>query len=96
MSESPMFSTMVLPPDLVADDVIGLRDQMSARVAAVLRPRGGKRREADAPLPKGLEPLAALPPHIDRQAPSKSPRQEARSRPGAPARGGRHAVNPSG
>ncbi|KYF96870.1 hypothetical protein BE18_10175 [Sorangium cellulosum] len=61
-----MFSTMVLPPDLVADDVIGLRDQMSARIAAVLRPRGGKRREADAPLSKGLEPLAALPPHIDR------------------------------
>ncbi|WP_437335317.1 hypothetical protein [Sorangium sp. So ce394] len=57
---------MALPPDLVADDVIGLRDQMSARIAAVLRPRGGKRREADAPLPKGLEPLAALPPHIDR------------------------------
>ncbi|AUX28079.1 hypothetical protein SOCE836_001470 [Sorangium cellulosum] len=66
MSESPMFSTMVLPPDLVADDVIGLRDQLSARIAAVLRPRGGKRKEADAPLPKGLDPLAALPPHIDR------------------------------
>jgi hypothetical protein len=57
---------MVLPPDLVADDVIGLRDQMSARISAVLRPRGGKRREGDAPLPKGIEPLAALPPHIDK------------------------------
>ncbi|WP_437609781.1 hypothetical protein WMF20_00750 [Sorangium sp. So ce834] len=57
---------MVLPPDLVADDVIGLRDQLSARIAAVLRPRGGKRKEADAPLPRGLEPLVALPAHIDR------------------------------
>ncbi|CAN93359.1 hypothetical protein sce3200 [Sorangium cellulosum So ce56] len=66
MSESPMFSTMVLPPELVADDVIGLRDQMSARIAAVLRPKGGKRKEGDAPLPKGVEPVAALPPHIDR------------------------------
>ncbi|WP_437485332.1 hypothetical protein WME75_00595 [Sorangium sp. So ce1014] len=64
MSES--FSTMVLPPELVADDVIGLRDQVSARIAAVLRPKGGKRREGDASLPKGVEPLAALPPHIDR------------------------------
>jgi len=61
-----MFSTIVLPPDLVADDVIGLRDQMSARIAAVLRPKGGKRKEGDAPLPKGVEPVAALPPHIDR------------------------------
>ncbi|XXT23801.1 hypothetical protein WME94_19885 [Sorangium sp. So ce429] len=59
---------MVLPPDLVADDVIGLRDQMSARIAAVLRPRGGKRKEKenDTTLPRGVEPLAALPPHIDR------------------------------
>ncbi|WP_437577610.1 hypothetical protein [Sorangium sp. So ce887] len=64
MSES--FSTMVLPPELVADDVIGLRDQVSARIAAVLRPKGGKRKEGDASLPKGVEPLAALPPHIDR------------------------------
>ncbi|WP_437767975.1 hypothetical protein WME77_13495 [Sorangium sp. So ce764] len=61
-----MFSTMVLPQELVADDVIGLRDQMSARIAAVLRPKGGKRKEGDAPLPKGVEPVAALPPHIDR------------------------------
>ncbi|WP_437592377.1 hypothetical protein [Sorangium sp. So ce1000] len=61
-----MFSTMVLPPDLVADDVIGLRDQMSGRLAAVLRPKGGKRKEGDPPLPGGVEPLAALPPHIDR------------------------------
>ena len=66
MSESPMFSTIVLPPELVADDVIGLRDQVSARIAAVLRPKGGKRKEGDAPLPKGVELLAALPPHIDR------------------------------
>ncbi|XXT25308.1 hypothetical protein WME94_27640 [Sorangium sp. So ce429] len=61
-----MFSTIVLPPDLVADDVIGLRDQMSARIAAVVRPKGGKRKEGDAPLSKGVEPVAALPPHIDR------------------------------
>ncbi|WP_437626717.1 hypothetical protein [Sorangium sp. So ce1151] len=66
MSETPMFSTIVLPPDLVADDVIGLRDQMSARIAAVVRPKGGKRKEGDAALPRGVEPLAALPPHIDR------------------------------
>lgn len=66
MSESPVFSTMVLPPELVADDVIGLRDQIGARIAAVLRPKGGKRKEGDASLPGGLEPLAALPPHIDK------------------------------
>ncbi|WP_437292505.1 hypothetical protein [Sorangium sp. So ce426] len=61
-----MFSTLVLPPELVADDVIAVRDQVSARIAAVLRPKSGKRREGDAPLPRGVELLAALPPHIDR------------------------------
>ena len=43
MSDAPSFSTLSLPPDLDADDLLGFRDQFAARLAAVLRPKGKKR-----------------------------------------------------
>jgi len=66
MSDSPTLSTLALPPDLDADDVLGLRDQLRARLAAVLQPKGRKRAGGDVVLPEGIELLDALPPHIDR------------------------------
>ena len=39
MAESPVFSTLALPPQLEASDLLGLRDQLDARIAAVLRPK---------------------------------------------------------
>ena len=66
MSDSPTLSTLALPPDLNADDVLGLRDQLGARLTAVLQPKGRKRAGGDVALPPGIELLEALPPHIDR------------------------------
>lgn len=66
MSNAPALSTLTLPPDLVADNVLGFRDQLRARVAAVLRPKGKKHAAGDVELPDGLAPLDSLPAHIDR------------------------------
>ena len=66
MSNAPALSTLTLPADLVADDVLGLRDQLRARIAAILRPKGKKRAAGDLELPDGLAPLDVLPAHIER------------------------------
>ena len=68
MSDLPAFSTLALPPDLDAADVLGLRDQLRARLAAVVLPQAKKKHagEGDLALPDGMEPLDALPIHIDR------------------------------
>lgn len=66
MSNAPIFSTLNLPAELVAEDVLGFRDQLRARIAAVLRPRSKKHVEGDVVLPEGLEPIDKLPPHVDR------------------------------
>lgn len=68
MSELPVLSTLTLPPDFDADEALGLRDQMAARIAAVVFPPRGKKRpaEPDVALPDDVSPLAELPQHIDR------------------------------
>jgi hypothetical protein len=66
MSNAPAFSTLTLPAELIAEDVVGFRDQLHARIAALLRPKGKKHTEGDVTLPEGLEPLDKLPSHIDR------------------------------
>ncbi|WP_437588394.1 hypothetical protein [Sorangium sp. So ce1000] len=65
LADLPILSKLALPPQLEAADVLALRDQLAARVAAVLRPKGRKRADSEVVLPEGLEPLDALPPHID-------------------------------
>jgi len=64
VSDAPILSTLALPPDLVADDVFGFRDQLGARIAAVVRPKGRKREGDELALPDGVEPLSTVPPHI--------------------------------
>lgn len=65
MADIPVLSTLTLPPELEAVDVLALRDQLAARIAAVLRPKGRGRSGCAVALPEGLEPLDALPPHIE-------------------------------
>lgn len=65
MADLPVLSTLTLPPELDAADLLALRDQLSTRISAVLRAKGCKRAEIDVVLPEGLAPLDALPPHID-------------------------------
>jgi len=57
-------STLTLPPELVAEDVFGFRDQLGARLAALVQPKGFKPEDGAAALPDGVSPLDALPPHI--------------------------------
>lgn len=67
MSEPPTLSTLTLPAELNAEDLLGLRDQLGARIAALLPPpKGAKKAKQAAALPAGVEPLDALPPHIER------------------------------
>ncbi|MCC6553651.1 MAG: hypothetical protein IT372_11610 [Polyangiaceae bacterium] len=66
MADSPSLSTLTLPPDLDADDVIGLRDQLRARFAAVVQPSGEERPPGDLARPEGVAALEALPPHLGR------------------------------
>jgi hypothetical protein len=65
VSGAPILSTLTLPAELVAEDVFGLRDQLGARLAAVIRPKGHKHQPNEVALPDGIAPLGALPPHID-------------------------------
>ncbi|MGK4004352.1 hypothetical protein WMF31_17085 [Sorangium sp. So ce1036] len=66
MADVPVLSTLTLPPQLETADVLALRDQLAARIAAVLRPmKGRERADSEVALPEGLEPLDALPPHIE-------------------------------
>jgi hypothetical protein len=66
MSDSPLLSTLTLPAELDADDVLGFRDQLAARVTALLSPaKGDKKAEGSAVLPTGVKPIKALPAHID-------------------------------
>jgi hypothetical protein len=66
MSDSPILSTLTLPAELDADDVLGFRDQLAARIALVLSPaKADKKGEGHIALPAGLKPLKALPAHID-------------------------------
>lgn len=65
MSNTPTLATLTLPVDFVAEDLLGFRDQLNARVAALVPPEGASA-NGDVVLPAGLQPLAALPPHIDR------------------------------
>jgi hypothetical protein len=67
MSESPTLSTLTMPTELNADDLLGLRDQLGARIAALLPPpKGAKKPAQPVALPAGVEPMDALPPQIDR------------------------------
>jgi hypothetical protein len=66
VSDAPILSTLTLPPELVAEDVFGFRDQLGARLAAVVRPKGHKHQANEVVLPDGVESISALPPHIDR------------------------------
>lgn len=63
MSDSPVLSTLTLPLDIQSDDVIGFRDQLGARIAALLSPAQGPQ---SVVLPAGVEHLDALPSHIDK------------------------------
>lgn len=63
MKNVPVLTSLVLAPELTADDLLGLHDEVSARVAAMLHPEGA------APVATGAEEVprvAALPAHIDR------------------------------
>ena len=50
----------------MAEDIIGFRDQLGARLAAVIRPKGHKHQPNEVALPDGISPPTSLPPHIDR------------------------------
>jgi hypothetical protein len=66
MNNAPVLSTLSLPPELDADDVLGLRDQIRARLAAVVPPKGKKKGAGSGvALPEGVEPLSELPRHIE-------------------------------
>jgi hypothetical protein len=66
MSNPPVLSTLTLPAELDADDVLGFRDQLAARIALVLSPaKSDKKGEGSAALPAAVKPLKELPPHID-------------------------------
>lgn len=66
MNDAPILSTLTLPVEMVAEDVFGLRDQLGARLAAVIGPQGQPPPGNAAPLPPGVEPIDALPAHIER------------------------------
>lgn len=67
MSDVSVLSTLTLPLELVAEDVFGLRDQLAARLAAVVQPKGGSpQATSKLALPDGVDALPALPPHIER------------------------------
>lgn len=66
MSDATVLSTLTLPVELVAEDVIGFRDQLGTRLAAVIRAKGHKHQPGEVALPDGIAPLSALPPHIER------------------------------
>ena len=66
MSDASILSTLTLPAELVAEDIIGVRDQLGTRLAALIRPKGHKHQPTDVVLPDGVGSLTALPPHIDR------------------------------
>lgn len=65
MSDSPVLCTLTLPPELDADDVLGLRDQLQARLAAVVRPEGKKGAGSGIELPAGVERMNKLPTPIE-------------------------------
>lgn len=66
MSDFPVLSTLALPPDLDADDVLGFRDLLGARIAALLPPAKGAKNAGAVALPAGVEPLKVLPTLIER------------------------------
>jgi hypothetical protein len=66
VSDATVLSTLTLPVELVAEDVIGFRDQLGTRLAALVRPKGHKHLPDEVALPEGVSPVTALPPHIER------------------------------
>jgi hypothetical protein len=62
--DATTLSTLTLPPELVAEDVFGLRDQLGARLAALVQPLGVPPADA-VKLPDGVAHLSVLPQHID-------------------------------
>lgn len=64
MSDAPVLSTLSLPPELDADDVLGLRDQLRSRLSAVVYSKG-KKGAGGLALPEGVKPLAELPKLIE-------------------------------
>jgi len=66
MSDLPALSTLALPPDLDADDVLGFRDQFRARFTALIRPKGKKHESGEVVLPAGVTPRDSVPALIER------------------------------
>ncbi len=65
MSDVPALSILTLAPEMDADDAVGLRDQIAARILALAPPKGRKRAAEEIALPAGVQPMEKLPPHLD-------------------------------
>jgi hypothetical protein len=66
VNDAPSLTTLTLPVEMVAEDVFGLRDQLGARLAAVIGPKGQPPPAGGVVLPDGVEPIDVLPVHIER------------------------------